>query len=53
MEYYDWDLAETSRTPRNNLFDMTENIFVPKSIKIDKELILNEVKNKHFRSDLI
>lgn len=53
MEYYDWDLAENSRTPRNKLFDMTENIFVPKSIKIDKELILNEVKNKHFRSDLI
>lgn len=53
MEYYDWDLAENSRTPRNKLFDMTKNIFIPKSIKIDKELILNEVENKHFQNDLI
>lgn len=53
MNYYEWDIANNSRTPRQQLFDMTKNINSPKIIKLNKEIELNEVENKHFRNDLI
>ena len=53
MDYYEWDIANNSRTPRIQLFDMTEKIKAPKVIRLNRELELNEVENKHFQNDLI